>query len=379
MKIYSFRQIKQIAEEIKAGKIVVLPTDTIYGICCNAFNKNSVEKVYQLRNRDKNKPCIILISQINDLRKFGIKTNAQLREFLGSVWPNKISVILPCQSEQFTYLHKGTQSLALRIPQNVFLLKLLKTSGPIIAPSANVENKKPSKNVKEAYGYFGDSVMYVDDGELKNSASTLVKIELNFDIKILRPGQVSGNNYFLMRHTEAFGNVKKIISSSYPEKWRNSLTEKGKKQVAKQISKFKHLKIDLIISSPFLRTKQTAKILSAKLAVPLIIDKRLREINCGIIDNKDVSYYDNFVKTHIERYRKKPKAGEALREVKIRMLSVIFELEKKYQNKNIIIISHGHPLWALYGAMRGYTEEATANHLNWNFKLGEIRKAKFLQ
>lgn len=384
MKVYSQNQTAQIIKEIKNGKIAVLPTDTIYGICASAFNKEAVERIYELRNRDKNKPCIVLIGKIDDLKKFGIKVDKTLKEFLKNIWPNKISVVLGCKSKKFEYLHRKTEFLAFRIPKDAFLLKLLKIAGPVIAPSANIERETPAKNIKEAQRYFGNKAIYVDGKTPKEGASTLIKIEPNFDIKILRKGAESGNKYFLMRHAEAISNTKSIISSWYPEKQSNPLTEKGKMQVASSLQGLKSSRIDLIISSPFLRTKQTSQIINNKLkiinhkSVRLIYDLRLKEIDCGVCSDKNISCYDNFAKTHIERYEKAFKNGESLRDVKIRMLEVIFEIEKKYENKNILIISHGHPLWALYGAMQGYSEEETSKHPEWNFKLAEIKKTNFL-
>jgi O-6-methylguanine DNA methyltransferase len=79
---------------LKEGAIGVIPTDTIYGICASAFNRKSVEKVYKLRKRNPNKPCIILISSFDDLKKFNVKLNFWQRKILEKLWPGKISVIL---------------------------------------------------------------------------------------------------------------------------------------------------------------------------------------------------------------------------------------------------------------------------------------------
>jgi O-6-methylguanine DNA methyltransferase len=79
---------------LKEGAIGVIPTDTIYGICASAFNRKSVEKVYKLRRRNPNKPCIILISSFDDLKKFNVRLNSWQRKILEKLWPGKISVAL---------------------------------------------------------------------------------------------------------------------------------------------------------------------------------------------------------------------------------------------------------------------------------------------
>lgn len=180
--------IKKIIQLLKSGKVGVIHTDTIYGIVGSALDSKVVEKIYTLRKRSLNKPMIILISSISDLEKFSIKLTNYQRGFLEKIWPNPLSVVLPCEGERFKYLHRGTNALAFRIPNNEELLKILREVGPIVAPSANFEGEKSAENIIDAKNYFGDNVdLYVDGGVINSKASTL--IELNDDsIKILRQG-----------------------------------------------------------------------------------------------------------------------------------------------------------------------------------------------
>jgi len=158
--------INIIAERIKQGEIGVIPTDTIYGIVCSAFNENSVEKLYKIRKRNKDKPMIILIGSVNDLKLFNI--NAIVKN-----WPEKTSIVFDCND--FEYLHRGKRSLAFRLPHNKDLIDILKISGPIVAPSANIEGGKPAENIKEAKSYFGDKIdFYLDVGTIKSKPSKII-------------------------------------------------------------------------------------------------------------------------------------------------------------------------------------------------------------
>ena len=177
----------KLALLLKEGNICVMPTDTIYGICCSALNKKSVEKVYKLRKRNKDKPSIILISSLDDLKLFKIKLDKKKIEFLKKLWPSKISIVLPCPYKNFYYLHRGKKTLAFRIPKSKELIKILKISGPLIAPSANIEGEKPAETINEAKKYFGDKVLYYDKGRIKGKPSTLIDITKG-RIKILRKG-----------------------------------------------------------------------------------------------------------------------------------------------------------------------------------------------
>jgi L-threonylcarbamoyladenylate synthase len=178
---------KKAGKLLSEGAIGVIPTDTIYGICTSALNKKAVEKVYKLRKRNPKKPCIILISSIQDLKKFDVKLKNWQRKILEKIWPSKISVVLPCKSSKFFYLHRGTKTLAFRLPKNKLILEILKISGPLIAPSANFEGKNPAKTINEAKKYFKNKVFYLNRGELKSQPSTIIDLTSN-KIKIIRKG-----------------------------------------------------------------------------------------------------------------------------------------------------------------------------------------------
>jgi L-threonylcarbamoyladenylate synthase len=182
---------KKFALLLKEGVAAVMPTDTIYGICGSALNEKTVEKIYKLRKRAPQKPMIILISGFNDLNIFGIKPNKKERDVLEKIWPGKVSVILNIKNKEkikkFEYLHRRTKTLSFRLPKSGFLSKILKISGPLVAPSANWESHIPAKTINEAKKYFGNKVVYYDKGKIVGKPSTLIKIK-DGKIEVLRKG-----------------------------------------------------------------------------------------------------------------------------------------------------------------------------------------------
>ncbi|MDI6733908.1 MAG: L-threonylcarbamoyladenylate synthase [Patescibacteria group bacterium] len=168
-------------KEIKILKncgIGIMPTDTIYGLVGRALSQRAVKRVYEVRKRDLNKPFIILISSLADLRLFGIELNKRTSGLLKKIWPGPVSVILPCPHKKFSYLHRGTNSLAFRLPKLKWLRDLLKQTGPLVAPSANLSGKLPAKNIKEAKKYFGSKAdFYIDFGEIESPPSSLIEIK----------------------------------------------------------------------------------------------------------------------------------------------------------------------------------------------------------
>lgn len=183
--------LEKSAPLLLQGNMGVVPTDTMYGVVASALNKEAVERLYAIRKRVAVKPCIILIPSISNIRQFGIHPDARTIDILKAWWPGKVSVVLPCSSKKHEYLHRGTWSLAFRIPDSAPLRELLKRTGPIVAPSANIEGQPPARTIEEAYAYFGNSVdFYVNAGELPITPSTLVSIK-DKEITLLRQGAVT--------------------------------------------------------------------------------------------------------------------------------------------------------------------------------------------
>ena len=183
---------KGVIEILRSVGVGVMPTDTLYGIVGSALKPDAVARIYKLRKRNLKKPMIVLIS---DMRQgtwdtFGIQLSKHERVILRKLWPNKLSVILPCRSKKFAYLHRGAKTLAFRHPKPKWLQNLLKKTGPLVAPSANWEGERPAKTIREAKRYFKNSVdFYLDRGRRAGKPSTLVEIKRG-ELRVLREGAV---------------------------------------------------------------------------------------------------------------------------------------------------------------------------------------------
>jgi L-threonylcarbamoyladenylate synthase len=179
---------KKAVSVLKSGGVGVLPTDTLYGLVGSALSKEAVEKIYQLKGRDYNKPFIVLLSEAGDLGRFNIEADDFTRGKLAEFWPGPVSVVLPCPLDEYEYLHRGEKTLAFRVPDDDDLRDFLKMTGPLVAPSANHQGEESAKNIKEAEEYFGDKVsFYINGGELGGEPSTLVRIQ-NGELGVLRQG-----------------------------------------------------------------------------------------------------------------------------------------------------------------------------------------------
>jgi isoleucyl-tRNA synthetase len=202
--------------------------------------------------------------------------------------------------------------------------------------------------------------------------------EIIGSLKDLDDLRFSNNNFFLLRHGEAEHNLKDVIAAGPEEGTHISkLTEKGKKDAEKAGQNLKKMlgkkKLEVIYASPYARTKETAKIVAKATEAKIIIDKRLSELNCGIFNWRKIQEHKNFFSDPLEEFTKTPPGGEDLTDVKKRMFQAILDINKKYQNKNILIVGHGDPLWVLEGAMKGLSNEEILK-LDYIRNNGEVRK-----
>lgn len=180
---------------LKENGIVVMPTDTLYGIVGLANNPAVVEHIYRARQRVSYKPCIILIGHIDELQKFSIHVSEEQKNTIKKHWsfdsaqdkPEPVSIILDCPDDSLKHLHRGTRTLAFRLPSPISLQNLLLKTGPLIAPSANLEGLPPAQNIKEAMEYFANKVhFYLDAGTISGKVSKVIKLHKDGSVSIIR-------------------------------------------------------------------------------------------------------------------------------------------------------------------------------------------------
>lgn len=177
----------QEAEKLRHGAVGVIPTDTLYGLVASALDEDAVARVYALKGRTPTKPCIILISSVEDIAPLGVALSAAQQEAVSKYWPGPVSIALPCADSVPAYLQRGTGTLALRIPSDTRLRAFLKESGPLIAPSANPENLPPAATIAEARDYFGDTVdFYIEGGTRAGAPSALIACDERGAVTVLR-------------------------------------------------------------------------------------------------------------------------------------------------------------------------------------------------
>ncbi|MEK7598830.1 MAG: class I tRNA ligase family protein [Patescibacteria group bacterium] len=185
----------------------------------------------------------------------------------------------------------------------------------------------------------------------------------------------SGTEVFLMRHGQASHNVKKLFGPpTVKYDFDNHLTKKGIKQVEKTAKTLKKENIDLIISSPLNRTRQTSAIVADLLKVPIEINENIYDYDAGEFHNRSVKELEDEFPLN-RRFREPFPGGESLRDVRARMMTEFKRIIKKHAGKRIIIVSHCDPLWVLNAALDGLSESEYL--FSWHPKTGQAKKIKF--
>lgn len=135
----------EAAQQLATGKIGAIPTETIYGIATSAFNVNSVDKIFDIKHRPKNKPFAVLLSGVEQLEQFGLSQDEV--EIAKPYWPGPYTIIFTSTSPKWQHLHRGTGGISFRIPNEPHFREFLGKSGPLAATSANLTANPPITDV----------------------------------------------------------------------------------------------------------------------------------------------------------------------------------------------------------------------------------------
>ena len=175
----------------------------------------------------------------------------------------------------------------------------------------------------------------------------------------------SGNTYFVMRHGQTGHNVKNLVSTIINS--GSHLTLEGKKQVVESAEGLKDKGINLIITSPFNRTRETVELVKDIIKLSddqIVIDDRLHEMSIPMYEGRTwMEYHTQYPKT-LENFSTAQEGNESYADVKRRVMNFLFDIEEKYKDKKILIVTHGGPAWLLVSGAEGLSTFDTLERIN---------------
>ncbi|MGA0568811.1 L-threonylcarbamoyladenylate synthase [Rathayibacter sp. KR2-224] len=196
---------RQARSAIESGGLIVLPTDTVYGIGADAFSASAVASLLAAKGRGRQSPPPVLIPALTTLDALAETVPQEARDLAGAFWPGGLTIVLPAQPSLSWDLGETQGTVALRMPNNPVALALLRSTGPLAVSSANKTGMPAATTAQEAEAMLGDSVqVYLDGGKtgidytatgLTETSSTIVDATAlasgSGKLRILRHGVIS--------------------------------------------------------------------------------------------------------------------------------------------------------------------------------------------
>lgn len=189
---YSDDKLKEIANIIKNGGVVLFPTETVYGIGTNGLDAKAVEKIYEIKKRNKKNPINLLVSNLEMIEKVAQDISPLEYKLIKAFFPGPLTLILKKKNIVPDIVTAGSDFVGVRSPNNVIAKKLLDFSGvPIAAPSANISGNPSGTSFNTIINDFPNIDFAIDGGKSKiGIESTIVKVIDNIP-HILRPGSIT--------------------------------------------------------------------------------------------------------------------------------------------------------------------------------------------
>jgi L-threonylcarbamoyladenylate synthase len=178
------------AEDIAAGKLVVYPTETVYGIGADIYNEAAVKNLYLAKKRPFDMPLSVAVSDKAMLERVAV-LNENADKLIKAFLPGPLTIIIKKQPDVPDIVTSSSQKVGIRIPDNRFALELVRRTGPIVATSANLHSHPDAIDVNAAIADFGNTVdTYIDAGKCTLGQPSTIVWLMDKEVEFVRPGAI---------------------------------------------------------------------------------------------------------------------------------------------------------------------------------------------
>ena len=181
--------LEQAAAALRDGKVVVLPTDTVYAVVADAFNTTGTRRIFGAKRRSRRFPLPVLVRSPKQLLGLCSRVPKSADRLMAAYWPGPLTIVVHGESDMPWDLGDNRGTLALRMPLDDLLLDLVREVGPLAATSANLSGQPPATTPQGAQQQLGDLVeLYLDDGPRGGRERSTIVDLTHDEPTILRPG-----------------------------------------------------------------------------------------------------------------------------------------------------------------------------------------------
>ena len=181
--------MNKIVNAYENGQIIAYPTDTVYGIGCNPFNKDSISKIYDIKNREGEKRFPILGFSKKELEKI-VEFNTIAENISEKFWPGQITMLLPIRKEMSQRISNNGK-LAVRVPNNECVLAILEKCKLIVGTSANISGEKSILDSNECKTKLPEIDILVNGGKITSLGESTIIDFVDDQLKVIREGSIS--------------------------------------------------------------------------------------------------------------------------------------------------------------------------------------------
>lgn len=193
---YNEEKIKEAAQDILNGKLVIFPTETVYGIGANALNDNACKNIFKAKGRAGDNPLIVHVNNVDMIKQLVEEPNEIEKTLINTFYPGPFTLILKAKNIIPKSVTAGLDTVGIRMPSNKIASKLIEYAGvPIAAPSANVSGRPSGTKIEDILKEFDGKVStIIDDGMVDIGLESTVVRVIDNKVRILRPGKIIKEN-----------------------------------------------------------------------------------------------------------------------------------------------------------------------------------------
>ncbi len=176
---------------LENGGAVILPTETVYGLFAQALNEDAVNRVYQLKQRPRDKAMNLNVSNLNDIYFFSQNPPFFLEKLYNRFMPGPLTIILKANEKVPFWVNSGLNTVGFRLPNHEQTLRLISETGPLIGPSANISGNESGKKFSDIQAQFSVDLPGIEDDQALTGIDSTILDLSGQKARILRQGAIS--------------------------------------------------------------------------------------------------------------------------------------------------------------------------------------------